>query len=163
MFYCSAIKKHLTLKPCFLLFHISFLNCKFKKSETWDSISRLNYSVFSLIWYNWRVSLFLFQNVGKALRITWKCFMLGLYNFALGYAAPVTVTAAFGPDSNLGRNRTWAERRGFFPDCFEILLHKCTIILQKLTKDSALSMFFSFNRHKLTLSQCTGQKKIVYI
>ncbi|XP_011489991.1 uncharacterized protein C1orf115 [Oryzias latipes] len=46
------------------------------------------------------------KNVGKALRITWKCFMLGLYNFALGYAAPVTVTAAFGPDSNLGINRT---------------------------------------------------------
>ncbi|RVE55820.1 hypothetical protein OJAV_G00229740 [Oryzias javanicus] len=46
------------------------------------------------------------KNVGKALRITWKCFMLGLYNFALGYAAPVTVTAAFGTDSNLGRNRT---------------------------------------------------------
>lgn len=46
------------------------------------------------------------KNVGKALRSTWKCLMLGLYNFALGYSTPITVAAAFVPDFHPGRNRT---------------------------------------------------------
>ncbi|XP_029318504.1 uncharacterized protein C1orf115-like [Cottoperca gobio] len=46
------------------------------------------------------------KNVGKALRSTWKCLMLGLYNFALGYSTPITVAAAFVPDFHPGRNTT---------------------------------------------------------
>ncbi|KAM9798083.1 required for drug-induced death protein 1-like [Neosynchiropus ocellatus] len=46
------------------------------------------------------------KNVGKALRTTWKCLMLGLYNFALGYSTPVTVAATFVPDFHTGRNKT---------------------------------------------------------
>ncbi|XP_039980596.1 uncharacterized protein C1orf115-like [Xiphias gladius] len=46
------------------------------------------------------------KNVGKALRATWKCLMLGLYNFALGYSTPITVAATFVPDFHPGRNRT---------------------------------------------------------
>lgn len=44
------------------------------------------------------------KNVGKALRATWKCLMLGLYNFALGYSTPVTVAATFVPDYHHGRS-----------------------------------------------------------
>ncbi|XP_068580690.1 required for drug-induced death protein 1-like [Cebidichthys violaceus] len=43
------------------------------------------------------------KNVGKALRSTWKCLMLGLYNFALGYSTPVTLAATFVPDFHPGR------------------------------------------------------------
>ncbi|XP_070782538.1 required for drug-induced death protein 1-like [Enoplosus armatus] len=46
------------------------------------------------------------KNVGKALRSTWKCLMLGLYNFALGYSTPITVAATFVPDFHSGRNTT---------------------------------------------------------
>lgn len=46
------------------------------------------------------------KNVGKALRSTWKCLKLGFYNFALGYATPITVAAAFVPDFHPGRNTT---------------------------------------------------------
>ncbi|XP_037607258.1 uncharacterized protein C1orf115-like [Sebastes umbrosus] len=46
------------------------------------------------------------KNVGKALRCTWKCLMLGLYNFALGYSTPITVAATFVPDFHPGRNTT---------------------------------------------------------
>ncbi|XP_042359512.1 uncharacterized protein C1orf115-like [Plectropomus leopardus] len=46
------------------------------------------------------------KNVGKALRSTWKCLMLGLYNFAQGYSTPITVAAAFVPDFHPGRNTT---------------------------------------------------------
>nr|XP_046228262.1 uncharacterized protein C1orf115-like isoform X2 [Scatophagus argus] len=46
------------------------------------------------------------KNVGKALRVTWKCLMLGLYNFALGYSTPITVAATFVPDFHPGRNTT---------------------------------------------------------
>ncbi|KAI4802367.1 hypothetical protein KUCAC02_020208 [Chaenocephalus aceratus] len=45
------------------------------------------------------------KNVGKALRSTWKCLMLGLYNFALGYSTPITVAATFVPDFHHGRNK----------------------------------------------------------
>lgn len=46
------------------------------------------------------------KNVGKALRSTWKCLMLGLYNFALGYSTPITVAATFVPDFHRGRTGT---------------------------------------------------------
>ncbi|KAM3603623.1 uncharacterized protein V6R79_026036 [Siganus canaliculatus] len=46
------------------------------------------------------------KNVGKALRATWKCLMLGLHNFALGYSTPITVAAAFSPDFHPGRTST---------------------------------------------------------
>ncbi|XP_045916318.1 uncharacterized protein C1orf115 isoform X1 [Micropterus dolomieu] len=46
------------------------------------------------------------KNVGKALRSTWKCLMLGLYNFALGYSTPITVVTTFVPDFHPGRNTT---------------------------------------------------------
>ncbi|XP_057678605.1 required for drug-induced death protein 1-like [Corythoichthys intestinalis] len=46
------------------------------------------------------------KNVGKALRSTWKCLMLGLYNFALGYSTPVTAAATFVPHFTPGRNRS---------------------------------------------------------
>ncbi|XP_059212451.1 required for drug-induced death protein 1-like [Centropristis striata] len=46
------------------------------------------------------------KNVGKALRSSWKCLMLGLYNFALGYSTPITVAATFVPDFHRGRNTT---------------------------------------------------------
>ncbi|KAM6992070.1 required for drug-induced death protein 1-like [Tautogolabrus adspersus] len=44
------------------------------------------------------------KNVGKAMRATWKCLMLGLYNFALGYSTPITVAATFVPDFHPGRS-----------------------------------------------------------
>lgn len=47
---------------------------------------------------------FVFQNVGKALRCTWKCLKLGLYNFALGYSTPIMMAAAFVPDYHQGRD-----------------------------------------------------------
>ncbi|XP_061900630.1 required for drug-induced death protein 1-like [Entelurus aequoreus] len=37
------------------------------------------------------------KNVGKALRTTWKCFMLGLHNFAQAYSTPITLAATFQP------------------------------------------------------------------
>ncbi|XP_077442613.1 uncharacterized protein LOC144064191 [Stigmatopora argus] len=37
------------------------------------------------------------KNVGKALRSTWKCLMLGLHHFALGYSTPVAAAAIFVP------------------------------------------------------------------
>ncbi|KAM4712632.1 required for drug-induced death protein 1-like [Anableps anableps] len=46
------------------------------------------------------------KNVGKALRATWKCLMLGLYNFALAYSTPITVAATFVPDFHTSRDRT---------------------------------------------------------
>ncbi|XP_038127074.1 uncharacterized protein C1orf115-like [Cyprinodon tularosa] len=46
------------------------------------------------------------KNVGKALRTTWKCLMLGLYNFALAYSTPITVAATFVPDFHPSRDRT---------------------------------------------------------
>ncbi|XP_013866998.1 uncharacterized protein C1orf115 [Austrofundulus limnaeus] len=46
------------------------------------------------------------KNVGKALRTTWKCLKLGLYNFAFAYSTPVTVAAAFAPDFYHDRNET---------------------------------------------------------
>uniref|UniRef100_A0A673AYN7 Uncharacterized protein n=1 Tax=Sphaeramia orbicularis TaxID=375764 RepID=A0A673AYN7_9TELE len=45
------------------------------------------------------------KNVGKALRSTWKCLMLGLYNFAIGYSTPITVAATFVPDFHQSRDR----------------------------------------------------------
>uniref|UniRef100_A0A3Q3WZL0 Uncharacterized protein n=1 Tax=Mola mola TaxID=94237 RepID=A0A3Q3WZL0_MOLML len=41
------------------------------------------------------------KNVGRAIRATWKCLMLGLYNFALGYSTPITT---FVPDFHPGRD-----------------------------------------------------------
>ncbi|KAL6095966.1 uncharacterized protein ACO6RY_09773 [Pungitius sinensis] len=46
------------------------------------------------------------KNVGKALRCTWKCLKLGLYNFALGYSTPISMAAAFDPDFHRSRNTT---------------------------------------------------------
>ncbi|XP_054876031.1 required for drug-induced death protein 1-like isoform X2 [Poeciliopsis prolifica] len=46
------------------------------------------------------------KNVGKALRTTWKCLMLGLYNFALAYSTPIAAAATFVPDFHPSRNRT---------------------------------------------------------
>ncbi|XP_058470269.1 required for drug-induced death protein 1-like [Solea solea] len=46
------------------------------------------------------------KNVGKALRSSWKCLMLGLYNFALGYSTPMAMAATFVPDFHRGRNGT---------------------------------------------------------
>ncbi|KAM9778136.1 uncharacterized protein ACBT44_000059 [Syngnathus typhle] len=45
------------------------------------------------------------KNVGKALRSTWKCLMLGLYNLALCYSTPTNVVATFVPDFSPARNR----------------------------------------------------------
>lgn len=46
------------------------------------------------------------KNVGKVLRTTWKCLMLGLYNFALAYSTPITMAATFVPDFHTSRERT---------------------------------------------------------
>ncbi|KAK2856222.1 hypothetical protein Q5P01_004957 [Channa striata] len=46
------------------------------------------------------------KNMGKAWRCTWKCLMLGLYNFALGYSTPITMAATFVPDFHPGSNMT---------------------------------------------------------
>ncbi|KAM4633226.1 uncharacterized protein ACJ7VT_016676 [Polymixia lowei] len=45
------------------------------------------------------------KNVGKALHASWKCLMLGLYNFALGYSTPITAAATFVPEFHPGRTR----------------------------------------------------------
>ncbi|XP_077367092.1 uncharacterized protein LOC144010583 [Festucalex cinctus] len=44
------------------------------------------------------------KKVSKALRSTWKCLMLGLYNLAAVYSAPASVAAAFVPDFSPARN-----------------------------------------------------------
>lgn len=44
------------------------------------------------------------KNVRKALKCTWKCLVLGLYNFALGYSVPMPVASTFGPDFQKGRS-----------------------------------------------------------
>lgn len=75
---------------------------------------------------------FIFQNVGKALRSTWKCLMLGLYSFALGYSTPITVAATFVPDFHPSRNRTWFELCRSPPLCFHTIY---TSNSQTLTKD----------------------------
>ncbi|XP_056150487.1 required for drug-induced death protein 1-like [Lampris incognitus] len=45
------------------------------------------------------------KNFGKALRCSWKCVILGLYNFALGYSTPITAAATFIPDFHPSRAR----------------------------------------------------------
>ncbi|XP_034045223.1 uncharacterized protein C1orf115-like [Thalassophryne amazonica] len=45
------------------------------------------------------------KNVGKVLRSSWKCFMLGMYNFAFTYSTPITVAAAFIPDYHVNGSR----------------------------------------------------------
>ncbi|XP_020775729.1 required for drug-induced death protein 1-like [Boleophthalmus pectinirostris] len=44
------------------------------------------------------------KNVRKALKCTWRCLMLGLYNFALGYSTPMSVVTTFSPDFHQGQN-----------------------------------------------------------
>ncbi|CAN9507431.1 unnamed protein product [Ophioblennius macclurei] len=44
------------------------------------------------------------KNVGKALRSTWKCFMLGMYNFAMAYTTPINMAGTFVPDFHQGRD-----------------------------------------------------------
>uniref|UniRef100_A0A3B4A1B1 Uncharacterized protein n=1 Tax=Periophthalmus magnuspinnatus TaxID=409849 RepID=A0A3B4A1B1_9GOBI len=44
------------------------------------------------------------KNMRKALKCTWKCLMLGLYNFALGYSTPMSVVTTFSPDFHQGQN-----------------------------------------------------------
>ncbi|XP_022068417.1 uncharacterized protein C1orf115 [Acanthochromis polyacanthus] len=46
------------------------------------------------------------KNVGKALRYSWKCLVIGLYNISLGYSTPITVAASFAPDFHQSRDRT---------------------------------------------------------
>ncbi|KAK2885433.1 hypothetical protein QQF64_021199 [Cirrhinus molitorella] len=42
------------------------------------------------------------KNVGKALRYSWKCLMLGLQNFTVGYSTPYSATASVVPDFHPG-------------------------------------------------------------
>ncbi|KTG37188.1 hypothetical protein cypCar_00009063 [Cyprinus carpio] len=42
------------------------------------------------------------QNVGKALRYSWKCLMLGLQNFTVGYSTPLSAAASIVPDFHPG-------------------------------------------------------------
>lgn len=46
--------------------------------------------------------LFVLQNVGKALRYSWKCLMLGLQNFTVGYSTPLSAAASIVPDFHPG-------------------------------------------------------------
>lgn len=77
----------------------------FDLSNHWPE-NRVDVCTFTPRWVV--VVFFLPQNVGKALRATWKCLMLGLYNFALGYSTPITVAATFVPDYHPGRNTSWS-------------------------------------------------------
>lgn len=43
------------------------------------------------------------KNVGKALRYSWKCLMLGLQNFTVGYSTPLSAAATVVPDFHPGR------------------------------------------------------------
>ncbi|XP_029903302.1 uncharacterized protein C1orf115-like [Myripristis murdjan] len=45
------------------------------------------------------------KNVGKVLRSSWKCLVLGLYNFALGYSTPIAAAASFVPEFHPGQTR----------------------------------------------------------
>ncbi|KAF4096527.1 required for drug-induced death protein 1 [Onychostoma macrolepis] len=42
------------------------------------------------------------KNVGKALRYSWKCLMLGLQNFTVGYSTPLSAAASVVPDYHPG-------------------------------------------------------------
>ncbi|XP_051518741.1 uncharacterized protein C1orf115 [Myxocyprinus asiaticus] len=42
------------------------------------------------------------KNVGKALRYSWKCLMLGLQNFTVGYSTPLSAAATIVPDFHSG-------------------------------------------------------------
>ncbi|XP_042569400.1 uncharacterized protein C1orf115-like [Cyprinus carpio] len=42
------------------------------------------------------------KNVGKALRYSWKCLMLGLQNFTVGYSTPLSAAASIVPDFHPG-------------------------------------------------------------
>ncbi|ROL47004.1 hypothetical protein DPX16_20656 [Anabarilius grahami] len=42
------------------------------------------------------------KNVGKALRYSWKCLMLGLQNFTVGYSTPLSAAATIVPDFHPG-------------------------------------------------------------
>ncbi|XP_016428898.1 uncharacterized protein C1orf115-like [Sinocyclocheilus rhinocerous] len=42
------------------------------------------------------------KNVGKALRYSWKCLMLGLQNFTVGYSTPLSAAASVVPDFHPG-------------------------------------------------------------
>ncbi|XP_043080483.1 uncharacterized protein C1orf115 [Puntigrus tetrazona] len=42
------------------------------------------------------------KNVGKALRYSWKCLMLGLQNFTVGYSTPFSAAASIVPDFHPG-------------------------------------------------------------
>ncbi|CAB1340103.1 unnamed protein product [Coregonus sp. 'balchen'] len=45
------------------------------------------------------------KNVGKALRYSWKCLMLGLHSMAAGYSTPLTAAATLVPEFHAGRDR----------------------------------------------------------
>ncbi|KAJ8009717.1 hypothetical protein DPEC_G00094440 [Dallia pectoralis] len=45
------------------------------------------------------------KNVGKALRYSWKCFMLGLHSMAASYATPLTTVATLVPEFHAEWNR----------------------------------------------------------
>ncbi|KAI4897331.1 hypothetical protein NFI96_015478, partial [Prochilodus magdalenae] len=49
---------------------------------------------------------FVLQNVGKALRYSWKCLMLGLQNFTVGYSTPITAAATLVPDFRAKRAKS---------------------------------------------------------
>ncbi len=51
--------------------------------------------------------LFVLQNVGKALRYSWKCLMLGLQNFTVGYSTPLSAAASVVPDFHPGAAWGW--------------------------------------------------------
>ncbi|XP_056305437.1 required for drug-induced death protein 1 [Danio aesculapii] len=42
------------------------------------------------------------KNVGKALRYSWKCLMLGLQNFTVGYSTPFSTASSIIPDFHPG-------------------------------------------------------------
>ncbi|XP_052450613.1 uncharacterized protein si:dkey-126g1.9 [Carassius gibelio] len=42
------------------------------------------------------------KNVGKALRYSWKCLMLGLQNFTVGYSTPLSAASSIVPDFHPG-------------------------------------------------------------
>ncbi|XP_051735341.1 uncharacterized protein C1orf115 [Ctenopharyngodon idella] len=42
------------------------------------------------------------KNVRKALRYSWKCLMLGLQNFTVGYSTPLSAAATIVPDFHPG-------------------------------------------------------------
>lgn len=133
-------------------------DCDFELTAIWFE-KPLTWTVLICAHLHWGGGFFSPQNVGKALRATWKCLMLGLYNFALGYSTPITVAATFVPDYHPGRNTSWSAPctppllpTQTLPDCKRLTLTSiCALSHVFLSFSCKLSLAYLFNNGSVTI------------